>query len=134
MGRRGGVLDHEANRRVAARVVDVPFGVVGIGCVSRFGEQEERGVVVCAEGDVVHGPEEVAGAVDRGADFEGYGCGGGGGRGDGVEGRCLFQCVLHEKVSKVARYQRESRIKRTFAHSAVSSTHAVVVGFLSLST
>ncbi len=133
MCRRGGVLDDEADCRVAARVVDVPFGVVGIGCVSRFGQQEERGVVVCAEGDVIHGPEEVAGAVDRGADFEGYGCGGGGGGRDGVEGRCLFQCVLQEKVSKVVQFQRGSTIKRTFAHSAVSSTHAVVVGFLFLS-
>lgn len=65
---------------VGAGVVDVPFRVGGVGCVSRFGEEEDRGVVVAAVGFAVHGPDVVAGGVEGGADCEGY-CGGGGGGG-----------------------------------------------------
>lgn len=86
---RRGVVYDEPDRRIAARVVDVPFRVVRVGGVARSGQQEEWGVVVCAEGDVIHGPEEVAGAVYEEANIDGYCCGGGGGGCDGVEGCCF---------------------------------------------
>ena len=83
---RGGVFDDEAHRGRGARVVDVPLRVVGVGCVAGVGEQEDGRVVVGAEGDAVDGPEEVAGAVDGGADREVYGRCGVRGWGYGVDG------------------------------------------------
>lgn len=68
-----GVFHDEAYRGSVTGVVDVPFWVGGVevgGCVGVCEEEDGR-VVVCAEGDVVDGPEEVAGAVDEGADGEG---------------------------------------------------------------
>lgn len=96
---RGGVFDDEPDGRRVAVVVDVPFGVVGVGGVGGVCEQQHGGVVVGAEGGVVDGPEEVAGCVDGDADGEGEGCGwsrvggygvDGGGGGQGVVGalRC----------------------------------------------
>lgn len=63
MDRRGGIINDDANGGVRAGVVDVPFGVCGVGCVSRFGEEEDGGVVVAAVGGVVYGPDVVAGGV-----------------------------------------------------------------------
>lgn len=94
-----GVLYDEADGGVSSRVVDVPLRVVGVGRVARFREEEERGIVVSAEGDVVDAPEEVAGAVDSDADGEGYGCGGVGSGGDGVEGGCFRECILCVEIS-----------------------------------
>lgn len=68
-----GVFHNEAYRGRVTRVVDVPFRIGGIevGGGVDVCEEEDGRVVVCAEGDVVDGPEEVAGAVDEGADVEG---------------------------------------------------------------
>lgn len=41
---------------VGAEVVDVPLGVVGVGVIAHFGEEEDGLVVVCAEGLFVHCP------------------------------------------------------------------------------
>ena len=89
VGGSGGVLDDEAYAAVAAGVVDVPFRGGGVGGVAGFGEEEEGAVVVGAEGGVVHRPDEVAGGVYRGADFEGDGCAGVWRRGYWVVGYCV---------------------------------------------
>ena len=81
------VFDDEADGGRVAGVVDVPFWVVGVGCVAGVCEEEDGRVVVGAEGDAVDGPEEVAGAVYEGADCEGYGCDRVRGWGYGVDGR-----------------------------------------------
>ena len=57
------VTDDEADGGVAAEVVDGPLWGVGVGGVSRGGEEEDGGVEVGAEGDVVHVPEIEAGGV-----------------------------------------------------------------------
>lgn len=85
MSSTSGVLYDEADSGVGAGIVYVPFGVEGVGGVSGFGKEEDWGVVVCTEGGIVHGPEEVAGCIDFGANFDGDGCRGGRGGGDGVE-------------------------------------------------
>jgi len=61
------VLYDDADAFVRAGVVDVPFWVVGVGVVAAFCEEEDGEVVVCAEGRVVDGPEEVSGFVYGGA-------------------------------------------------------------------
>ena len=94
MDRAGGVDNDEADAAVAAGVVDVPFGAVGVGVVAGVGEEEDGGVVVAAVGFAVHGPEVVAGGVYDAADGDGYGCGGVGGGGDGEVGRCGCEGVL----------------------------------------
>ena len=70
-----GVFDNQAYGCRVAGVVDVPFWVGGIrvrvGRIACVCEEEDGRVVVCSEGDVVDGPEEVAGAVDEEADGEG---------------------------------------------------------------
>ena len=48
---RGIVFDNETHGGRIAGVVDVPFWCVRVGCVADVCEQEQRGVVVCAEGD-----------------------------------------------------------------------------------
>ena len=90
----GGINDDEANAAVAACVVDVPFGAVGVGIVSCFGEEEDGGVVVAAKGLAVHGPDVVAGGVYGAADGDGYGCGGVGGGCDWEVGRGGCKWVL----------------------------------------
>lgn len=68
-----GIFHNEADRGCITGIVDVPFRVGGVeigGCVGVCEEEDGR-VVVCAEGDAVDGPEEVAGVVDEGADIEG---------------------------------------------------------------
>lgn len=57
------VVDEEADGGVGAEVVDVPFWVLWVGDVARVREEEDRVVVVCAEGDVVHIPEVDIGCV-----------------------------------------------------------------------
>jgi len=61
------VCEDEADRRVAAEVVDVPLRVEGVRVVAGVVEEKRGVVVVGAECGAVHGPDEVAGAVDRGA-------------------------------------------------------------------
>lgn len=51
-----GVRDVDSYRGVGAEVVDVPLGVVGVGVIAHFGEEEDGLVVVCAEGLFVHRP------------------------------------------------------------------------------
>ena len=80
------VFDDEANGGGVACVVDVPFRVVGVGCVACVCEEEDGRVVICAVGGAVDGPEEVAGTVYEGADGEGYGYGWIWGWGYGVNG------------------------------------------------
>ncbi len=94
MNRWGWVINDEANGAVTAGVVDVPFGAVGVGGVSCFGEEEGGGVVVTAVGLAVHGPDVVAGGVNGASDVEGYGCGGVGGGCDWEEGRGGCERVL----------------------------------------
>ena len=94
MDRAGGVINDEADAAVAAGVVDVPFGAVGVGVVAGVGEEEDGGVVVAAVGFAVHGPEVVAGGVDDAGDCDGYGCGGVGSGGDGEVGCCGWEWVL----------------------------------------
>ena len=98
MHRAGGVVDDEADAAVGAGVVDVPFGVVGVGVVAGGGEEEDGGVVVAAVGFAVHGPEFVAGGVDGGADGDAYGYSGGGGGGNGEEGRGGCEWVLGSRM------------------------------------
>lgn len=57
------VADDEPDGGVAAKVVDGPLWGEGVGGVSRGGEEEDGGVEVGAEGDVVHVPEIEAGGV-----------------------------------------------------------------------
>lgn len=57
------IADDEADGGVAAKIVDGPLGGVGVGGVSRGGEEEDGGVEVGAKGDVVHVPEIDAGGV-----------------------------------------------------------------------
>ena len=83
--RRGVVLDDETHRGRAAGVVNAPFRVVGVGCVPDVGEQEDRRVVVCAEGNVVDDPYDMTRTVDLDADREGGGVGRIGGGTDGVD-------------------------------------------------
>lgn len=68
MGRRRGVVDHHADGRVGAEVLDVPRG--GIGEVSLVGQEEYRIVVVGAERLLVELPEENIRAVDDKANIE----------------------------------------------------------------
>jgi len=68
MGDGGGVVDDDADRRVGAEVLDVPFG--GIGEVALIGEEEHGVVVVCTERLCVELPEEVVGRVDGEAHVE----------------------------------------------------------------
>ena len=57
------IVYHDTNRGVGAKIVDVPFGVVGVGVVSYVREKEDRVVVVCAEGGTVHFPNKAASCV-----------------------------------------------------------------------
>ena len=83
---RGVVFDDEPHGGSVAGVVDVPFRIIGVGCVAGVCKEEQGRVVVGAEGDGVDGPEEVARAVYHVADCEGYGCCGVRGWGYGVDG------------------------------------------------
>ena len=67
------VSDNDPDGCVLAVVVNVPLGVVWIGGVAELGEEENRMVVVGAEGGVVHPPEVVACAVLLEFDVDG-GC------------------------------------------------------------
>ena len=94
MDRWGWVNNDEANAAVAAGVVDVPFGAVGVRGVSCFGKEEDGGVVVAAVGLAVHGPDVVTRGVYGGADGDGNGCGGVGGGCDWEVGRGICEWVL----------------------------------------
>ena len=65
-----GVADDQADGIRSTEIVDVPVWVVGVGCVALVGEEEERVVVVGAEGGAVDEPEEVAGSVRFQSDFD----------------------------------------------------------------
>lgn len=54
------VFYDDADGFVGAGVVDVPFGGIGVGVVAGFCQEEDRCVVVSAEGGVVDCPEEVS--------------------------------------------------------------------------
>ena len=54
MSQRGHVSQYDARGRVAVEVIDVPLGVVGVGDVSEFCEEENGMVVVSSKGLVVH--------------------------------------------------------------------------------
>ena len=65
------VADDEADGVGGAEIVDVPVRVVGVGGVALVGEEEERVVVVGAEGGAVDGPDRVAGSVRGEVDLDG---------------------------------------------------------------
>jgi len=75
------IVNHNPNAGVRAEVLDVPFRFKGI--VSSFGQEEDRVVVVCAEGRVVHVPEREARGVGVEVDVYLVGCWG---RGVGLDG------------------------------------------------
>lgn len=64
------VADDEADGGVAAEVVDGPLGGEGVGGVSCGGEEEDWGVEVGAERDVVHVPEVEACGVGAEGDVK----------------------------------------------------------------
>ena len=80
------VFDNQSHRGGGAGVEDVPFRVVGIGCVAGVCEQEYGRVEVGPEGDGVDGPEEVASAVHHGPHGKIDGFGGVGDWSYGVDG------------------------------------------------
>ena len=57
------IFDNDSDRIVIAEVIDVPFGVEGVGSVTLVSEEEDRVVVISAEGGFVHIPEPVFGCV-----------------------------------------------------------------------
>ena len=79
------VFDDQAHGGVVFEVVDVPFGVVGVGGVALVGEDEDRMVVVGTKGGVVHVEKVVAGGVLMKGNFDCLRHGRVGGRGKGVE-------------------------------------------------
>lgn len=50
------VGDVDPNGGVGAKVVNVPLGFSWVGVISCFGEEKDGLVVICSEGDTVHGP------------------------------------------------------------------------------
>lgn len=68
MAYRGRILHHQADGLVGAGIINIPLWVVGVAGVSGFGEEEQGGVIVCAEGGVVDCEEEVACFIDFKAD------------------------------------------------------------------
>lgn len=84
VGGREFVLHDETDGGVVGEVVDVPLRVVRVGDVALVGEDEERVVVVGAEGDAVHVEEVVARGVgaEGDGDFLRHGRVGGGGEGE----------------------------------------------------
>lgn len=75
-----GILDVDPHGGVVAEVEHVPLRLVGGG--AGLGKEENRVVVVCAEGGTVHCPDPVLGGVLPEADLDCTGCGGRGGGGD----------------------------------------------------
>jgi hypothetical protein len=59
------VVDDDPDAGVCAEVHDVPFGVVRVGVVLLFGEEEDGVVVVALEGVAVHVEELLPGSVDK---------------------------------------------------------------------
>lgn len=87
-----GIVDYDADGGVTAEVFDVPFSLVG----EVFGEceEEDRVVVVCAEGGAVHAPEGMASGIDFNVDIEvSGGCWSGGGC-DGVIGNGFGEIIV----------------------------------------
>ena len=89
VGGSGVVFDNDSDRVVVAVVADVPLGVKGVRGVAQVSEEEDRVVVVGAEGGFVHVPEQMAGAICMDSDSNLVGCGGvrGGWEGKKWDGR-----------------------------------------------
>ncbi len=87
------VVHDDADRLVAADVVDVPFRV-GVGEVLLIGEEQDRVVVIGSLGLVVHDPDVVAGAVCQQVDLDRLGCVWDGVCCDGKGGDGLLQVIL----------------------------------------
>lgn len=71
VGQHKRIVEYDADRGIGAEVVDVPFGVVGVGIVALVGEEEDGVVVVSAERNTVHFPEEEECLVDKQRDIDG---------------------------------------------------------------
>jgi hypothetical protein len=73
MGQGCGIGDDNANGGVGAGVVDVPFGVHGVGSIARLSEQQDGVVVVSTECRIVHCPDKVVRCVEssRNCDIDG---------------------------------------------------------------
>ena len=88
------VVHHKSNRGVASRIIYVPFGVVRVGGVSGVSEEEDGSVIVGAEGDIVHRPNEVVGVILGNIECEVYCCGGIWSRSEGFKGSGGLKRVL----------------------------------------
>ena len=88
------IFDNYSDRVVIAEVVDVPFGVQGVRSVALVSEEEDRVVVISAEGDSVHRPEPVAGFVLAKGDSNRHGRFGRLGGGEGEKGDGFVEGVI----------------------------------------
>lgn len=70
-----GVIDNNPNGGIGAEIVDIPFGIGGEGVIAGSGQKEDGVVVVCAEGDIVHGPKPVTRLILADVDVDFFGCG-----------------------------------------------------------
>ena len=94
VGGSGVIFDNDSDRVVIAEVVDVPLGVEGVGSVTLVSKEEDRVVVVSAEGGFIHPPEGVVGLVSMDGDANRDGRIGRLGGGEGEKGDGLVEGVV----------------------------------------